>query len=197
MNWKVLLLLGLIGYGAFNHYQHRPVVHGIGEIAPNEPVQSPTQASDIQLNGFTLTPLADFEIKARVLSTEDYSMGTEAKLSPTDLALGWGPMSDEAVLNQVKITQGNRFFYWRVDAFPIPQREIEIHAANVHVVPANATVKRQLGKIRPGQIVYIKGQLIEAKRADGWHWRSSLSREDTGAGACELIYATQLNISEL
>lgn len=197
MNWKVLLLLGLIGYGAFNHYQHRPVAHGIGEIAPNEPVQSPTQASDIQLNGFTLTPLADFEIKARVLSTEDYSMGTEAKLSPTDLALGWGPMSDEAVLNQVKITQGNRFFYWRVDAFPIPQREIEIHAANVHIVPANATVKRQLGKIRPGQIVYIKGQLIEAKRADGWHWRSSLSREDTGAGACELIYATQLNISEL
>lgn len=195
MNWKVLLLFGLVGYSAFNHYQHRPVVHGVGEVAPSEPLQTSTHAADIAFNGFTLTPLADYEIRARVLSTEDYSMGIEAKLSPTDLALGWGPMSDEAVLNQVKITQGNRFFYWRVDTFPIPQREIELHAANTHIIPANDSVRRQLGKIRPGQLVHIKGQLIEAKRADGWHWRSSLSREDTGAGACELIYVTELYVS--
>ena len=24
--------------------------------------------------------------------------------------------------------------------------------------------------------------------ADGWHWRSSLTREDDGNGACELVY---------
>ncbi len=80
-----------------------------------------------------------------------------------------------------------------MDAFPIPQREIEVHAANMHIIPANDTVKRQLSKIRTGQLVHIKGQLIEAKRADGWHWRSSLSREDTGNGACELMYVTDLS----
>lgn len=51
-----------------------------------------------------------------------------------------------------------------MDAFPIPQREIEVHAANMHIIPANDTVKRQLSKIRTGQLVHIKGQLIEAKR---------------------------------
>jgi len=196
MNNKFLLaFLCLIAFGAYKHYQHRPVIHGVGEVASNEPIQSSTNAADIQLNGFTLTPLADYAIKARVLSTEDYSMGTEAELSPTDLALGWGPMSDEAVLSKVQISQGNRFFYWHVDEFPIPQREIEIHTANTHIIPANDSIKRQLGKIRLGQIVDIKGQLIEAKRADGWHWRSSLTREDTGAGACELFYVTELSIS--
>jgi hypothetical protein len=196
MNNKFLLaFLCLIAFGAYKHYQHRPVIHGVGEVALNEPIQSSTNAAVIKLNGFTLTPLADYAIKARVLSTEDYSMGTEAQLSPTDLALGWGPMSDEAVLRKVQISQGNRFFYWHVDEFPIPQREIEIHAANTHIIPANDGVKRMLSKIRPGEIVDIKGQLIEAKRVDGWHWRSSLTREDTGAGACELIYVTDLSVS--
>jgi hypothetical protein len=196
MNKKLLLVfVCLLVFGAYKHYQHRPMIHGAGEIASNEPIQTSTNAAEIQHKGFTLTPLADYEIKARVLSTEDYSMGTEAELSPTDLALGWGPMSDEAVLSKVKITQGNRFFYWHVDEFPIPQREIEIHTANTHIIPANDSVKRRLDKIRPGQIVIIKGQLIEAKRSDGWHWRSSLTREDTGAGACEVVYVTELVVT--
>ncbi len=192
MNWKVIVFIGLLGYGAIHHYQNRPVVHGAGEIAPNEPVQTNTHTADFRLNDFTLIPLANYEIEARVLSKEDYSVGIEAELSPTDLVVGWGVMSDEVVLNKVDFSQGNRFFFWHVDEFPIPQHEIEIHAANMHIIPANDTVKRQLNKVRAGQIVNIKGQLIEAKRSDGWHWRSSLTREDTGSGACELMYATEL-----
>jgi hypothetical protein len=193
MNLKTLLVIGLIGYGAYHHYQNRPVIHGAGEIAQNEPTQNHTNNAAVQLNGFTLTPLASYAIEARVLSREDYSSGVEAELSPTDLAVGWGPMSDETVLNKIDISQRHRFFYWHVDAFPIPQRDIEVHAANMHIIPANDTVKRQLTKIRTGQLVNIKGQLVEAKRADGWHWRSSLSREDTGNGACELMYVTELS----
>lgn len=194
MNWKVLLFVGLVSYGAFQHFSHRAVTHGVGEIAKNTPVQINASAGDIQLNGFTLTPLTNYTVEARVLSREDYTFGTEAELSPTDLALGWGPMSDEAVLSKIQISQSNRFFYWHVDAFPIPQREIEIHAANTHIIPANDAIKRQLSQIREGQLVKLKGLLVEAKRADGWHWRSSLSREDTGAGACEVMYVTELYI---
>ena len=192
MNWKVIVFIGLLGYGAIHYYQNRPVIHGAGEIAPNDPVQTNIHTADFRLNDFTLTPLANYEIEARVLSKEDYSVGVEAELSPTDLAVGWGVMSVETVLNKIAISQGNRFFFWHVDEFPIPQHEIEIHAANMHIIPANDTVKRPLNKVRAGQIVNIKGQLIEAKRSDGWHWRSSLTLEDTGSGACELMYATEL-----
>ena len=195
MNWKTLLVVGLVGYGAYHHYHNKPVLHGAGEFAPYEPTQTSTSAADVLLNGFTLTPLANYAIEARVLSREDYSMGVEAELSPTDLAVGWGPMSDESVLNKIDISQGHRFFHWHVDVFPIPQHEIEVHAANMHIIPANDAIKRQLSKVGTGQIIIMKGQLIEAKRADGWHWRSSLSREDTGNGACELMYVTELNVS--
>ncbi|CAN1540758.1 hypothetical protein MCEKH45_01782 [Methylophilaceae bacterium] len=195
MNWKILLFVGLVGYGGFQHYYHRPIIHGAGEIAPSEPIQSSSSADNIQLNGFTLTALADYSIEARVLSREDYSTGITSELSPTDLALGWGPMSDEAVLDNIDISQRHRWFYWHADKLPIPQHEIEIHAANTHIIPADDIIRRQLSSIKVGQLVKIKGLLVEAKRADGWHWRSSLSREDVGNGACELIYVTQLSAS--
>jgi len=41
--------------------------------------------------------------------------------------------------------------------------------------------------VRVGQVVHLTGQLIEARANDGWRWRSSLTRDDTGAGACELF----------
>ena len=194
MRWKALTFVALIGYGAFHHYQHRTVVHGAGEIAPEEPLQESTRVTQFQRDDFTLIPLASYAITARVLSTEDYFAGNEAKLSPIDLALGWGPMSDEAVLDKVKISQSNRFFYWHVDKFPIPRQQIEMHAANMHIIPANDYIKQQIAKVRVGQLVAIKGQLVEAKIADGWYWRSSLSRNDTGFGACELMYVTEFTV---
>jgi hypothetical protein len=41
--------------------------------------------------------------------------------------------------------------------------------------------------------VIVRGYLVEARGADGWRWRSSLTREDTGAGACELIWVESVS----
>jgi len=61
-------------------------------------------------------------------------------------------------------------------------------SANLHLIPADAGVERQLLAIRPGQRVRLGGLLVEATAADGFRWRSSLSREDSGNGACELVW---------
>ena len=44
----------------------------------------------LSIGEFQLMPMADFQIEARVLERRDYRRGVEAKLSPMDLALGWG-----------------------------------------------------------------------------------------------------------
>jgi hypothetical protein len=123
-----------------------------------------------------------------VLSREDYSIDAGSDLSPTDLALGWGRMSDTAVIDQLDISQSVRFFTyrWRENP-PIPLKEIERSSANMHVIPADKQVARDLDKVRQGSLIRLQGKLVEARRSDGFHWRSSLTREDTGAGACELI----------
>jgi hypothetical protein len=47
--------------------------------------------------------------------------------------------------------------------------------------------------VRPGQRVRIDGWLVQVDANDGWHWRSSLSREDTGGGACEVVYVCSIS----
>lgn len=137
---------------------------------------------------YELDPLADFELEARVLSREDYALDAGAALSPTDLALGWGRMSDSAVVDRLDISQSARFYSYRwSDRPPIPAAEIVRSSANMHLIPADAAVARSLARVRVGDVVSLRGQLVEARRADGWRWRSSLTREDSGAGACELV----------
>ena len=194
MNWKLILFVSLISYGAYHQFSQRPVTYGNGVLAKQEPAQQSSSQTNFTLNGYSITPLESFEIEARVLSAEHYSIDREADLAPVDLALGWGRMSDEAILKDISVSQSGRFYYWHVDHFPIPREEIETHSANMHMIPADSNIEKQLKSARVGQIVSIKGQLVEAKASDGWHWKSSLTRNDTGAGACELVYVKEILI---
>jgi hypothetical protein len=167
----------------------RPLKQPAGLLAPEAPRQSdPLDRSPVTLAGFELTPLADFSLEARVLSRHDYTFDAASALAPIDLALGWGRMSDSAVLDRLDITQSARFYSWRwKDQPPLPPAEIVRSSANMHLIPADAGVARDLDRVRVGMVVALRGRLVEANRADGWHWRSSLTREDSGAGACELV----------
>jgi hypothetical protein len=45
-----------------------------------------------------------------------------------------------------------------------------------------------------GDVISLDGMLVEADKANGWRWRSSLTRDHTGDGACELVYVQSLSI---
>ena len=159
------------------------------------PLQSDVPASlpAFRLQAATLRPLAGFSIDARVLSREDYSTGREAALSPTDLALGWRGMADDAVLSRLDISQAGRWYQyrWQGDA-PLPPAEIVRSSANMHMIPFDKATARALRQVRAGDRVRIDGWLVEATASDGWRWRSSLTRDDSGSGACEVVYVCSI-----
>ncbi len=143
--------------------------------------------------GYQITALEPYGGVFRVLGRENYHTGTEAQFSPMDLALGWDQMADPKIYKKVEISQRNRWYYWHVDAFPIPRQAIETQSANTHIVPANAEVAQQLDRVKPDDLIRLKGELIEITGQKGWRWRSSLSRDDTGDGACEVMRVTQVD----
>lgn len=159
------------------------------------PFQSETHNQPFNFKGYEIRPMADFTLKARILSYKYYSSDKEAELSPVDLALGWGPMSQSKVLDKIDISQRNRWYFWSTENFPIPRNEIEINSANMHIIPGNEDISKRLENVKRGQIVELKGHLVECIQ-DGWRWKSSLTRNDTGGGACEVLFVEALQISE-
>jgi hypothetical protein len=161
----------------------------VAAFDPPLQTSTPDSLAPFRLRAAMLKPLAGFSIDARVLSRRDYGSDREAELSPIDLTLGWGRMRDDAVLARLDISQSGRWYHYRYRGEPpIPQREIDRSAANMHMIPGSDAVADALDDVEPGQRVRIDGWLVEASAPDGWRWRSSLTRDDTGGGACELVY---------
>ena len=189
-----ITMLGLIiASVAWFNASHIPLKQPPGVLAPADPSQTDfiTPQPEIAKEGWTLKPLALYTITARVLGKEHYTSDTPSTLAPWDLALGWGRMSDTAVLERLDIWQSGRFYGWQYwGSPPIPEQEIMTHSATNHIIPADDYVKGKLAGLRVGTVVRIIGQLVEATHPLGDHpWRSSLRRDDTGDGACEIIYA--------
>lgn len=194
---KKVFILILIAFGCWKLYNYSDsVTLGPGVMVAEAPRQvTISRPTSFNFDDYTLTEVAKFDLRAKVLSRKNYRYDREADLSSTDLALGWGRMSDESILEKIKISQSGRFYYWRVDAFPIPRGEIETHSANMHLIPANDSVKSSINKVRRGDIVKISGSLVNVSSAQGnWHWKSSQTRNDTGSGACEVIFVRKLDI---
>jgi len=143
-----------------------------------------------------VTPLAAFSVAARVLSREDYHMDRQADYAPTDLALGWGPMSAPGLAERLSVTQSGRWYHyeWGREGPPLPPAVISTHSANMHMVPANPEVARALAAVRAEDPVRIDGWLVRIDADEGWHWTSSLSRDDVGEGACELVFVCSLQV---
>jgi len=160
-----------------------------GVIVADEPLQEQCDTHVVaQVKDYTVTAVARYTIRARVLHTKRYWVDGD-DLVPYDVALGWGPMSDQSVLDRLEISQGNRFFFyqWR-SAPPIAEKEIERHAANNHLIAANRSIASVISGLYPGEIVTMQGFLVNVSKPNGFRWNTSLSRTDTGNGACELFY---------
>jgi hypothetical protein len=191
-----LFVVGALVWGSWTRIAERPLHPADGEIAPAEPRQWEVEAGEaVKLGRWTLTPRAHYEVTARILSREDYRFDTLSDLIPEDLALGWGPMSDNRVLGQVEISQSGRFYFWKLPQdSAVDMAAVALHSANTHVIPNDGPVARQLAGLRVGQVVRLSGDLVDGTREDGRWIKSSLVRNDTGPGACEVLLVRSVQL---
>ena len=192
----ILLVLSLLGW-----WQSQPASVDLppGAKAPNEPRQTSVKNSKpFTLKGYQVSPLANFKLDAKVLAKKRYRVDRGAELAPFDLALGWGVMSDQSIVDALSIRQTNRWYIFRTrdQSFPHPMNLISRSSANMHMVPSDPTIEKKLGNIRVGSIVRFSGKLVSIKHSDGFRWKSSLTRDDQGDGACELFYVESIRITQ-
>ena len=197
-----LLLVALFAaslYGAWHWWtSEREVSHPPGIIAPGEPVQVAFDGERrIAHDRHVLHVRARFDIEARVLRKAIYRLDGGADIAPVDLGVGWGPMSDSAVVEALEFSQMGRFLYWKPRdpaRFPLHPDSILGSAAQLHLIPATRSIEARLKRLRPGERVGIGGYLVDVTGPGRFVWRTSLSRSDSGAGACEIVYVVTLDV---
>jgi hypothetical protein len=174
---------------------HRTYPRGV--LAPREPSQTLLAAGPSWQQGkYRYTARAEFSMRVRVLSTERYWFDGASAVSPLDFAVGWGRMSDQAVIDQLGFGQTQRWYrYWpKGPQFPIPAQEIVSSSANMHMIPSDEAVRKSLRSVRAGDLISLDGYLVQVSSEDGWRWDTSLTRSDTGNGACEIVWVKRLAI---
>src|SRR5205085_8459127 len=165
-----------------------------GILIASDPKQTSITEAPITCGDFTLQPLAYLALDARLLHLKIYRYDKQAALVPVDLALGWGPMSDQRVLDQITVTQSMRFYWFDYKQPPISKEEIIAHSTNMHIIPSTKAIASRCKSLRAGTLVHLEGNLVEASAPNYGTWHSSVSRTDTGNGACELIWLKEISV---
>ena len=74
---------------------------------------------------------------------------------------------------------------------PVPKEQAMQMVSNMHIIPANPHIAKQIKNVKRGDLVRLKGELVEIKDKD-LVWTSSLTPTDTGDGACELFRVSSI-----
>jgi len=155
-----------------------------------EPTQTdvPAGTRPFLHKGHVVTPRARYVLDGLVLSKTAYRFDANSDVSPVDLAVGWGPMARADVLSQLRIRQNDRYFFWSASELPVPREDIEHNAANVHLIWSAAAVGKVVDRKDVGDVVHLEGSLVDVTFKDGHEMKTSLRRDDTGGGACEVFF---------
>jgi len=177
---------------------------GVAAEAPvdwrRDPVQSPTDRAPFDLDTargqVRITPRASYDVAARVESKEPYWLDATAFLSPFDLALAWGEVATPELRRRLDVGQSWRFFFWRTNDPEVDVGYVIRHSANTHVIPAGVNVRRALAAIDRGDLVRLRGLLVDVRGPRGLTWNTSLVRDDHGDRGCEILWTESVQIGD-
>lgn len=204
----ILLLVAVITFFTRNNYRS---VNNINAAVQSEPIQ--TEAENQEPIEFTkddykynLTPIYDYEINGLIVQRMNYmwfSVYKTDSVFPSDVCMVWGSNAKNKIYKEesLKFSQDMRFCFAQWSSKTDFNME---EISNNHLVFKNEETEKKAKSLSRGDQVKIKGQLvnIEAKNIgkpgeydpDFIKWESSISRNDAGAGACEVIYVDSIEI---
>ena len=178
------------GIWCWNSMHEAEIDHPAGVLVRTMPLEFLSERGLLtQSGGWSLTRVGTLQIHGRVLAVHRYH-DDYASLSPLDILLGWGAMSDTANLSQLNISQNGRMRFIETGGkSALSETEIEHSTRHSHAITADVGIATVLQKLKVGELIQLHGVLVDADK-EGRRWRSSLGKFDSGAAAGELLYIT-------
>ncbi|SPF43344.1 hypothetical protein SBDP1_440002 [Syntrophobacter sp. SbD1] len=140
-------------------------------------------------------PMVEFWLQGRVLCSERYDDDPLSDICPIDIGLGWGPMSDQSIIDQLDIVQANRKLEYSVsdqDHPPPSYASLWEYVKNVHTLPASGDIKKKVCSVRTGDLIELRGCLVAIQENGQWTYVSSLKKEvGLDHTTCLIFWVTQ------
>jgi hypothetical protein len=196
--------LAWMGYSPI-HLRPRALAHGSAVDVSGEPQQAPLEAPPrpivVRRHGrlAVLEPVASYTIAAQVVAARAYYTDALSVVSPLDLSLIWGPVLAPRVREHLHFGHFDRHgtYRWRGEP-PLSPDVLASHFSNNHLIPASRRVRAALLSVDEGDTVRLSGWLVNVSVTGGdegsGEMNSSLTRSDTGDGACEILYVRAVQI---
>ncbi len=196
-----LLLVYLI---AWSRKDALPPVAEIDRRLAVDPIQTETKRAPfaIQRDGVTyhVRPLADYELRGLVVSYHDSESWLDIyhglwndRLNFRDLGVVWGFNALGGVYRDVEFSSGDFTLNFRTSDNTVWSSFRLDQVANNHILAARPDVEASLRRVGKGDQILIRGVLCEYSHPGGTR-SSSLTRSDTGNGACETICVDSVSI---
>ena len=139
----------------------------------------------------SIKKLQSFKGDFRILGSKVYTSDEQAKFSPIDYAVSWGLFAEPEIARHISVNQYDRYLNWKIDRLPVPAEQAMQMVSNMHIIPATPQIAKQIQNVKRGDLVRLKGELVEIKDKN-LVWTSSLTPTDTGDGACELFRVSSI-----
>lgn len=218
-----LWLLGALVFWPLARWQARslPPPDQLEASLRQEPRQRPTDRAPftVELEGirYRVEPQFSYAIEGLVVSehvTESWwrpaSFHARAndRLNVKDLCVIWGENAANGSYRQARFHSGEFTCFVRFPSGPAGQAFVPRALSNNHLLAVDPALRRQLRNLRRGDQIALRGYLAsyghdQAKDRDqatgtgsgqGYRRGTSISRDDTGNGACETIYVTEARV---
>ncbi len=180
-------------------------------LALESSLQNPVQSADGLPEPFevsrknvtyTVTPLADYELWGLVVSYHHSASFVDIShkqwndfLNIKDVCVIWGRNVETGVYKRMRFSNRDFTCYYRYPDQETGELFSESALSNNHLLPADPFVAETVLKARKGDQIHFKGWLVSyGIKGAPYARRSSLSRNDRGNGACEVVYVTEFEI---
>ncbi len=172
-----------------------------------EPLQTGTATPPFSVSvnkvDYRIKPLFDYDISGLVVSKHDADTWWDwihkawnDELNAVDLCVIWGVNAADGAYRKMSFSSGQFVCYFQTSSAEAAQPKYFRALSNNHLLTDEPHIARQLRNVRVGDQIRIRGQLAEYSHDAGFAFMrgSSISRDDTGNGACETIFVRDISV---
>lgn len=140
----------------------------LGELVPSSPIMTPLdQSFDILRMGFRVRAVSEMSFRSVILSRRRYFFD-RFRISPMDLVLGWGALSNPSVFRSLRVSTSRPDIHVRKTSDQEFDPELIMSSMSLfHIIPSRISVWDDLSRLRRNNIVDLSGFLCEVTDLDG------------------------------